>query len=258
MRKHTFLILALTLGVALSAIGIASAEKPVVVEAGSGGFKFNAGFTPKALPKKTFAPVTLNLGGKFETKDGTQLPPLTEFVLEADKNIAIDVRGYPVCWAGQLLDRGPATPEVDCRTSILGKGSMTVSTAFPEQPPIVADAPAVAFNRGTSGGKTTLYVYAYLTQPITTAIVTTVKISKIHNGRFGTKAVATIPPIANYAGSITSFELTLNKGLKLKGKPFSFLSAKCPDGHLNAHSLAIFKDSTKAEAEVTRPCRGQE
>jgi hypothetical protein len=173
---------------AFSAVGIASAEKPVVVEASSGGFDFNAGFTPKALPKKACAPVVLNLGGKVQTKDGTQPPPLTEFVLEADKNIAIDVRGYPTC-------------------------------------------PVAGHQRGTSGSKTTLYVHAYLTQPITTAFLTTVKISRIHNGRFG---------------------------LKLRGKPFSILSAKCPDGHLNAHGEAIFKDGTKAEAEVTRPCTGKE
>jgi hypothetical protein len=254
VRKRTFLILAL---VAFSAVGIASAEKPVVVEAGESPFSFNAGFTPKSLPERTFAPIVLNLWGKVQTKDGTQPPALTEFVLEADRNIAIDVRGYPTCPSMGMF-RDTKSLEVVCRASIIGEGKTTVSVAFPEQPPVPAMSKLLVINGGTSGGKTTLYVHAYLTQPITTAIMTTVKVSRIHNRRFGTKLVATVPPIANYAGSITSFNLTINKNLKLRGKPFSMLDAKCPDGHLNAHGLAIFQDGTKAEAEVTRRCIGLE
>jgi hypothetical protein len=247
---------ALVAFVALSAVGIAAAEKPVVVEAGNLKLTFNGGYAPKALPKKTFAPIVLNLSGKIQTIDGTQPAPLTRFVLEADENIAIDAHGYPTCSGGALQDRGPAVPEVTCRTSILGTGSMTVSVAFPEQSPIPATSELLVINGGTSGGKTTLYVHAYLTQPITTAIVTTVKITKIKNGRFGTKAVATVPPIANGAGSITSFNLQINKGLKVKGKPFSAVGASCPDRHLNFRAEAIFEDGTRAEAEVTRPCTG--
>jgi hypothetical protein len=257
MRKYSILILALGALVAFSAVGIASAEKPVVVEAGNLKLTFNGGFTPKALPKKTFAPIVLDVSGKIQTKDGSQPPPLKEFILETDKNGYIDTTGYPKCTSGKLQARDTKTVEQICGPSIMGEGQTSVSVAFPEQPPIPAKSKLLLLNGGTSGGKTTLYVHAYLTQPITTAIVTTVKISKIHNGRFGTKAVASVPPIANGAGSVTSFNLTVNKNLKLQGKKFSALFAKCPDGHLNAHGQAIFKDGTKAEAEVTRPCTGK-
>jgi hypothetical protein len=257
MRKYTILILALGALVALSAVGIASAEKPVVVEAGNLKLTFNGGFTPKVLPKKAFAPIALNVSGKIQTKDGSQPPPLTSFVLDTDANGTIDTTGYPKCTSGKLQARDTATVEKICKPAIVGTGKTTVSVAFAEQNPIPATSKLLVLNGGTSGGKTTLFIHAYLTQPITTAIVTTVKISKKKNGRFGTRSVATIPPIANYAGSVTSFELTVNKGLKVNGKPFSILSAKCPDGHLNAHGEAIFKDGTKAEAEVTRPCTGK-
>jgi hypothetical protein len=242
---------------ALGAVGIATAEGPVTVGPGRLKLTFNGGFAPKALPEKAFAPIVPNVSGKIQTTDGTQPPPLTEFILEADEDVAIDVRDYPTCSGGQREIRGPEAIERRCRDSVLGTGSLTVSVAFAEQNPIPATSKLLLLNGGTKGGKTTLFVHAYLTQPITTAIVTTVKISKIHNGRFGTKAVATVPPIANGAGSVTSFDLTINKNLKLKGKPFSMLGAKCPDGHLNAHGLAVFKDGTKAEAEITRPCTGK-
>jgi hypothetical protein len=257
MRKLTMLILALSACIALSAVGIASAEKPVIVEAGNLKLTFNGGFMPKALPKKTFAPIVLNVSGKIQTKDGTQPPALREFVLETDKNGAIDVKGFPTCTSGALQARDTKAVEKACGPAIMGTGQTSVSVEFPEQAPIPATSKLLLFNGGIKGGVTTLYVHAYLTQPITTAIVTTVKITKIKNGRYGIKSVATVPVIAGGAGSVTSFNLTVNKGLKVKGKPFSILSAKCPDGRLQAHGLAKFDDGTKAEAEVTRPCTGK-
>ena len=68
--------------------------------------------------------------------------------------------------------------------------------------------------------------------------MTTVKIKKVHNGRYGLKSVATIPKIAGGSGSVKSFSLTINK----KG----VLTAKCPDGKLQANATAIFSDGTKA------------
>ena len=51
--------------------------------------------------------------------------------------------------------------------------------------------------------------------------------------------MATIPKIAGGSGSVTDFNLTINK----KG----YLLAKCPDGHLDAQGEAIFADGTRAK-----------
>ena len=259
MRKYVMLILAVGAFAALSVAGIAAAEKPVIVETGKLKLTFNGGFTPKALPKNKLAPIVLNVSGKIQSTDpsNAQPSPLKEFILDTDKNGAISVKGYPTCSSGQLQSRDTKTVEKVCGPAIMGTGQTSVSVAFPEQAPIPATSKLLLLNGGVKGGTTTLYVHAYLTQPITTAIVTTVKITKEHKGRFGTRSVATVPPIANGAGAVTSFNLTVNKGLKVNGKPFSALSAKCPDGHLQAHGLAVFKDGTKVEAEVTRPCTGK-
>jgi hypothetical protein len=251
---------ALAAFVALSAVGIAAAEKPIEVGPGSLRLAFDGDFAPKVLPKKTLAPIVLNVSGKIQSTDPAepQPSPLTGFMLDIDRNITVDLSGYPTCsWGGGAIGRDLKSIEAVCRTSIVGVGSMTVSVKFPEQPAIPATSKMLLLNGGTSGGKTTLYVYAYLTQPITTAVVTTVKITKIHNGRFGTKAVAAVPPIANGAGAVTSFNLQINKGLKVKGKPFSALFAKCPHGHLNIRGSATFKDGAETTAEIARPCTGK-
>jgi hypothetical protein len=261
MSNRAFLILILGICVMLSAIGVASAETPAVAEPGNLRVTFNGGFTPKALPREVLAPVSLSTAGKVQTKDGSQPPPLREFTLELDENVEIDLEGYPICRPNVLqIRRSVKEMRKLCEDedAIVGEGSLAVSVAFPEQPPIPATSELLLLNGEGASGKPALYAYASITQPITTAITTPVKIRRQKkNGRLRTKVAFEFPPIANGAGSVTSFNLTVSKGLKLKGKPFSILSAKCPDGHLSAHSQAIFKDGTKAEAEVTRPCTGK-
>jgi hypothetical protein len=82
---------------------------------------------------------------------------------------------------------------------------------------------------------------------VTAALVTTVKVKKIHNGRYGLLSAA-VPKIAGGSGSVTFFTLTLKKGI---------ISATCPDGHLNAHGTAKFDDGSSLSGTVVRPCTGK-
>ena len=93
---------------------------------------------------------------------------------------------------------------------------------------------------------TTLFVHALLTVPVPTAIVTTVKIKKIRKGRYGLLSVATIPKIAGGSGSITQFNLTINRP--------GVLTAKCTDGKLKAHAETVFVDGTLFEGSIHRFC----
>jgi hypothetical protein len=249
MRKYLVVTMALGALIALTVAGIATAEKPVKVRAGNLELTFNGGLTPKTISKTQLTPVTLNVSGKIRTIDGTHPPAMKEFDLEADKNTAVDVTGLPVCKASQLQSQDTEHAEDICRSAIIGSGQATAEIAFPEQPPIPAKSKIVAFNGGTSGGKTTFYIHAYLTVPTPAAIVSTVVIKKIHSGRYGIGSVTTIPKIAGGAGSVTDFNLTINK----KG----VILAKCPDGKIQAHGTAVFTDGTRASAEVIRTCTGK-
>jgi hypothetical protein len=235
--------------VAVSVAGIASAgNKPVTVEAGNLRFTFNGGFSPSKLPKKKLANIMLQASGKIETKDGTHPPALKEVIVETDKNGTIDTKGVPVCKSGQLQSRDTKGAEKACGKAIVGTGTTEVEIAFPEQNPIPVKSKLLVFNGGTSGGKTTLFIHAYITVPTPAAIVTTVKISKIHKGRYGTLSVASIPKIAGGSGSVKSFSLTIGKQ--------HILFAKCPDGKLQAHATAKFVDGTSASATIIRTCTG--
>lgn len=241
--------------VAMVGVGSAGAEKPVTAEAGNLKFTFNGGFAPKKLPKKKLAPITLTASGKLATKDGTHPPALTEAIVETDKNGAVFVKGLPVCKSGQLQSRDTAAARKACPKAVIGTGKTTVEVAFPEQKPVLVDSDLTVFNGGQHGGTTTFYIHAFFTAPIAGAIVTTLKITKVHNGRYGLKTIAKVPKIANGSGSVLSFDLKIGKRYTYKGKKVSVLSAKCADGKLQAKATSKFLDGTQVgPATITRAC----
>ena len=254
--RRLLAVTAITAAVAIGAIAsVASAEKPAKVRVGNLALTFNGGFRPKALPKREMAPIGLNVSGKIRTLDGSHPPALREFVLETDKNGTIDVKGYPTCRSGQLQSRDTSAAQKACGEAIIGKGKTKVEVAFPEQTPIPVSSKLLVVNGGVAGGTTTLYIHAYFNAPITGAIVTTVKIKKIHAGRFGVRSVARIPKIAGGAGSVTDFALRIRKVSRRHGNKVSVLSARCADGKLQARGEARFIGGTRAKAEVVRSCR---
>ena len=224
MRKYLLIITAVAALVAVSVAGVATAEKPVKVRAGNLELTFNGGFTPKALSKTKQTPIGIAVEGTIATIDGSHPPALKEFVVETDKNGEINVKGYPTCTAAKLQSQDSAHAKAICKSSIIGSGTTKVQ------------------------------IHAYITVPTPAAIVTTVKITKIHNGRYGTKSVASVTKIAGGSGSVTFFALKIDKKFNYKGKQVSVLTAKCTDGKLQAHGTAVFSDGTRASAEVIRTC----
>jgi hypothetical protein len=256
MRKRLISILALGALIAVVVGGIAAAKKypPTIVKAGNLQITLNGGFSPTALPKNKLAPITLNIEGKIDTADGKHPPALKEVIAEFDKNGSTNAKGLPVCTSGKLQAQDSTHAKAACPDAIVGEGKTDVEVEFPEQAPFIAHSKLYAFNGGVKGGTTTIYIHAYLSSPVSAAVVTTTKITKVHNGRFGTKTVSTIPKIAGGYGSVRSFQLTFNRSFTYKGKKQSYLSAKCPDGHLNAHAISVFSDGTKLIGDFVRSC----
>lgn len=221
------------------------AAKPEKVVVGNLEVEYDGGFSPKALPKNKLTPISFFLWSKLKTVDGKHPPAIKEFKLEGDKNVVVDVKGVPTCTSGKLQSQTSAAARKVCGPAIVGSGTTEVEVQFPEQPPIDVKSELLAFNGGFRGGVTTLYIHAYLTAPVTAAIVTTVKIKKVKKGRYGTESIASVPKIAGGSGSVTYFKLKFDKGI---------LFAKCPDGRLQAHGTGVFADGTKASATVIRPC----
>lgn len=245
--KYTGFVAVLVVAV-LAIGGIAIAAPWVKVVVGNLEAQYNGGFSPKVLSKKKPTPITFNAAAKFGTLDGTHPPALKEVLIEGDKHADIDVKGIPPCKPGRLQSQTSEGARKACGPSLIGSGKTDVEVKFDEQPPLIAHSELLAFNGGVKGGVTTLYIHAFLTAPVTAAVVTTVKITKIHKGRYGLESVASVPKIAGGSGSVIFFTLTLKKGI---------VSASCPDGHLNARGTAVFTGGPKMKATVIRPCTGK-
>jgi len=252
MRKHLLLTMALGALIALAVASVAIAAKDTIVQAGNIKLVIDgsSGVKPKALSKTKFTPIKFIAAGSIDTLDGSQPPALKEVLLDT-KNAAVNTKGYPACKSGQLQAQTTANAKKACGDAIIGTGTTTVSVKFPEQAPIPANSPLLVLNGGTSGNTTTFYIHAYLTQPIVTAIVTTVKIKKVGNGL---KSVTTVPRIAGGNGAVKSFSLTIDKKFTYKGKKVSVLSAKCVGGKITADVTANFYDSGPMKAQVLRTC----
>lgn len=248
MRKlfgKRMVFIAVLVGVLSTMAGLAGAERPVKVVFPPLEGEFNGGFSPKTLSKTKLTPITFNVSARIRHMEGKHPPAMREFVLEGDKHASISVKGIPTCKAGQLQARPSAAARKVCGPALIGTGKTDVEVKFEEQDAIIAKSELLAFNGGVKGGVTTLYIHAFLTAPVTAAVVTTVKVKKIRKGRYGLESVATIPKIAGGFGSVIFFTLTLKKGI---------ISATCPDGHLNARGTALFSDGTKLSGGVVRTC----
>lgn len=247
MRKRLICTFALVVALAAALAGLASAEKPTIIKLGNLELTLNGGFKPKALPKNKLAPIQLEISGKIKTLDGSHIPALKEAIVDTDKNGTINAKGVPVCKSGQLQAQTTANALKACKPALVGEGTTVAEVEFAESKPFLVNSKLLAFNGGKKGGTTTIFIHAFFSSPVNGAIVTTVKISKEHKGRYGTKSVATIPKIAGGAGSVKEFTLKFNK------HP-GYLLAKCPDGHLNAHATSIFADGSKLSGEFVRSC----
>jgi hypothetical protein len=241
---------------ALGLTGIALAEKPTTVKAGNLVLTLNGGVTPKALSKKTMEPIALNVSGKIGTADGTHPPALTSATVLTDKNGTLDARGVPTCEQGQLEARTTAEAKKVCKDAIVGTGTTDVELLFAESKPVLIHSQLTAFNGGGNKGSATIYIHAFLSNPISAALVTTVKVSKSSKGPYGTKALATIPKIANGDGSVTAFNLTFAKKLfAFKGQKHGYLLARCATGKFLAEATAKFANGDQlGPAKITRAC----
>jgi hypothetical protein len=257
MRKRLTLIIALGAAIALSVAAMAFAEKPTVVEVGNLVLTLNGGVKPTALPKNKFAPITLNVEGGIATKNGAQPPALKEAVILTDKNGTINAKGLATCTSNKLQAENTQQAKKACPKAIVGEGRTTVRVEFPESLPFSATGPLVAFNGGEKGGVTTLYIQAYVSVPTPTALVTTIKIKKVHKGPYGLESVASIPVIVGGSGSVTNFSLKIHKTFTYKGKTQSYLEAKCANGHFLAKADAIFTGGTSIEGNVDRTCKAK-
>jgi len=252
MRKTVLRALGLAGIVILVAAGSAYALR---IQVGNVVINTDGGFTPTALPKHGFAPIKVFGHGKLSTADGSLPPTLKQLTFWFDKHGAVETRGLPVCSQRRLIATTTAQARKNCSGSIVGTGFGEAVVNFPEQAPIAANSPLTLFNAPPIHGNPAVYAHAYTTVGGPSTYIISVEIQRVHDGRYGFKTVANIPKIVNGYGTPLSGRLSIGKTWQYKGKTLSYISAGCPDGHLQAKVQANFKDGTFLQGTLTKPCQ---
>ncbi len=242
MRRNLLVALALSAALAVGVAAFASAAS-ITIRAGNLITTFGGTASPKAMPRSNYVPVSTNIFGKIKTSDGTHPSALREVDVNIDKDVKINVKGYPTCKPGQLEARDTKAAMKVCGTTTLGSGEANVEIAFPEQEPILVNSPITVFNGGEKGGKVKLLIHVFITVPVPAAIVTEVTIKRSGSGL---KSVSKIPVAVGGSGSAIDFKFKLGKTYSYKGKKVGYFEAKCPDGKFKVTTPRIlFKNEAK-------------
>ncbi len=259
MRRFWICVTALVIAVVAVGTAIATARvkpEPTVVRAGNLVLTVNGGVTPKALPKNELAAIAFWGSADLATTDGSHPPAFKESIFDVDRDVVVDVKGIPACAKAPLLNRNTADAKAACPKAILGTGKGTVEVAFPESTPIHSTSPILLFNGGEKGGVTTFYVHAYVAIPAPTAVVATVKATRVANGPYGLRFVSSLPVLAGGSGSPTHFDIRTYRYVEDEnGKKRGWLFAKCADGRLQAKGSVKFRDGTTLFGALARACQ---
>lgn len=254
MRKTVLRVSAVAAVLLLIAAGTALALR---LQVGNIVVTTDGGFSPTTLPKHGFAPIELHGYGKIGTADGTEPPILKQIILWFDKHGSVETRGLPVCTAGRLASTDTKQARKLCPGAIVGTGIGKAIVKFPEQPAIPASSPITIFNGPKKNGNPTVLAHAYLSVPAPSTFVVPIEIQKVHDGRYGFKTVAEIPPIANGAGIPIYGRLTIGREWTYHGRKLSYVNAGCPDGRLQAKGEFRFKEGTVLRGSLLKTCKGK-
>jgi hypothetical protein len=255
-RTLKSIVIAAVAGVVALSAGVAyvSAGETTVVKVGNLVLAFGGKISPRALPRKTLAPIAFQLSLKIASGDGSHPPVARTLKGEIDRNVALNTRGVPTCRASQLLSRTSSAAKATCKDSLIGQGFAEAEIEFPEQPPFTARGPLLLFNGGTTRSRTLLLVHVFANAPAPTAFVTFVYVTRVHDGQYGLKIESHIPEIAGGSGSLIRLGLTGQKTFAFKHEQQGYYLAQCPTGTIRAVGEFSFSTSEKLDAAVAVPC----
>lgn len=267
------------LAVALLCLALAGLARAEIVQRGHLRVAFDAGLTPRALPRTGGVPVGVEVGGRITTTDGRTPPQLRTISIAVNRYGRISPGSLPVCRLEQIQ---PATTEgalEACGRSLVGHGSFSAKVLLPQQAPFPSEGKVYAFNgvigcspserrlRSRRGDRAArchsrpaILAHVYGTEPAPTSYTLPFQITAT-KGTFGTRLTASLPDVTSDWGYVTSLDLTLTRSSPGgRGSPYVSATCPAPEGFPGAvfplaRTTFVFKGGPTLSATLNRGCR---
>jgi hypothetical protein len=257
-RRHALLLAAALLATLILALP-ADAERS---QKGNLIVAVEGNISPLQLPRHRPAPVSLQIGGRIATADGTALPRMKQIRLTIAGRGVLSTAGLPVCPRARLRNASAALALRRCRGALVGRGQLTADAFITNQKPFTIQAELLAFNGRSHGGGPAVWVHAFSANPPLAIVLPF--IVRREGTRLQTSLTATVPAALGDLPHLASFELNLFRRYHHRGELRSYLSASCPvPGSFTAGFLAFakasyrFADGRTLRTEAVRSCRAR-
>jgi hypothetical protein len=198
-----------------------------ILQKGSVRVKVSAELRPRRLPRRGAAPISIAVGGRISTTDGSRPPRLVRMLIELNRRGRLDTRGLPTCPYDRIQPASTSRALAACREALVGRGSFAADISLAGQEPYPAKGRLLLFN-GVRRGKPVLYGQIYSARPFATSFVIVFAIKRISRGPYGTALSAQLPRALGSWGTLRSIEMTLKRRYRHRGAPHSYISAGCP------------------------------
>jgi hypothetical protein len=210
----------------LVVLAAAAAARGEIVQKGSLRATFLGSFSPKRLPREGAAGISVGVGGRVSTTDGSSPPQLRKITIEINRNGHFDYAGLPSCQLDQIQPSTNQGALASCRHALVGEGKFSAEVKLPQQAPFPSAGKVLAFN-GRDHGQPVIFAHVYGTEPIPTSYTLIMQLRR-SKGIFGTKLTVSLPDVTTNVGFVTGIEMTLQRNFTYRGKRHSYLSAGCP------------------------------
>ncbi len=247
------------LAIALAACGLllallAGAANGARVRVGTLVLRADGGFTPRLLPKRSYAPISFEGFADVETTDGSVPPATREIELEFDHDGRLTTTGLPTCPPTRIEGASPAQARSRCAAAIVGTGHLDAAIAIPGGGHVTARSPLTLFNGPRQDGDPTVILHAQTTFPAVETFVVVVPIER-RSGVYGYRVAFEVPQIAGGLGALTRIDATIGRRYRAGGVERSYISARCSDYVLQTRGFFSFADGNVISGSVFKPCR---
>jgi hypothetical protein len=248
-RRAVLAVLALL----LAATGVGTATG-AIVEVENIVLHADGGFQPQLLPRNRFVPIDFQGHLDIDARDGGEVQPLQQALIDFDRDGRLSVAGLPTCAPESIAEVGTEEARRICKGAMVGTGNLEVMVTFLDQSPTRSRSQLTIFNGPRLEGHPTAVLHARLTTPATQTYAILVPIEK-RRGAFRYRARLDLPPLAGGAAAITHIDIEIGRRYRAGGKPRSYVSARCRDNILQTHGRFTFGDGTVIDGLVEKYCR---